>query len=193
MLNSNSIDSAVVVSGVEYVVRELPAQYQNTDSSASNRARTYYASVCGRILSRTKRGVWRVLRPVLNPNYRESQLRNRVMLCVNGKESNHYVHTLVAAAWLLGRDELCPHGLPRNQVNHINEQPLDNRVANLEWTSRLVNVRHSTQRMIAVRAEQSFAAGVPERFAMELLLGDSPAAVVLTEALGAKFAMEVAA
>ena len=45
-----------------------------------------------------------------------------------------YVHRLVALAWLPN-----PDNLP--QVDHINMNPLDNRVENLEWVSRAENMQ----------------------------------------------------
>jgi len=53
-----------------------------------------------------------------------------------GKRHDCYVHRLVAAAFL------CP-ALPGQEVNHINFDRRDNRVANLEWVTRRQNIRHS--------------------------------------------------
>ena len=53
---------------------------------------------------------------------------------LNGK--NYNVHRLVALAFLDN-----PHNLP--QVNHIDEDKLNNDVSNLEWVSIEDNIRHS--------------------------------------------------
>ena len=61
----------------------------------------------------------------------------QVNLCKDGKQKLPTVHRLVAQAFLPN-----PENLP--QVNHINENKSDNRVENLEWTTREKNVRHGT-------------------------------------------------
>lgn len=58
----------------------------------------------------------------------------------NGKRKNHYIHRLVAEAFL---DK--PDGA--EVVNHIDYDRYNNRVSNLEWTTQLENVRHSRFRM----------------------------------------------
>ncbi len=56
----------------------------------------------------------------------------RVSLCVNGKTSNHYVHALIAAAFIGPR----PSG---HHVDHINFDPSDNRPQNLRYLSAADN------------------------------------------------------
>ena len=56
----------------------------------------------------------------------------RVNLCINGKCKLHYVHEIVAAAFLGQR----PSGL---QVRHLNSNSTDNRVVNLEYGTRSEN------------------------------------------------------
>lgn len=53
------------------------------------------------------------------------------------KKTRKLVHRLVAQAFIPN-----PNNLP--EVNHINEDKLDNAVENLEWLSRLDNMRHGT-------------------------------------------------
>ncbi len=60
----------------------------------------------------------------------------RVNLYKDGAMKHHYVHRLVATAFIPN-----PEGLP--VVNHINADPSDNRVENLEWCSQLKNIKHS--------------------------------------------------
>lgn len=60
-----------------------------------------------------------------------------VILCKNGKRKNYKVHRLVAEAFIPN-----PDNLP--QVNHRNEDKLDNSVENLEWVSHIDNIRYGT-------------------------------------------------
>lgn len=60
-----------------------------------------------------------------------------VRLCKDGKVKNYRVHRLVAQAFIPN-----PEGLP--QVNHINEDKMDNRVENLEWCDCKYNINHGT-------------------------------------------------
>lgn len=59
-----------------------------------------------------------------------------VNISINGKSGNHYVHRIVAKAFLPN-----PNNLP--QVNHKNGKKGDNRVENLEWCTQSQNIRHS--------------------------------------------------
>lgn len=68
-----------------------------------------------------------------NKGYRE------VDLYKNNIQDTRTVHRLVATAFLPN-----PSHLP--EVNHIDENPRNNRLENLEWVDRLQNVRHGTGR-----------------------------------------------
>lgn len=59
----------------------------------------------------------------------------QVNLCRNGRMTTHRVHRLVATHFIPN-----PSHLP--EVNHLNENKLDNRVENLEWCDRLRNVNY---------------------------------------------------
>lgn len=59
-----------------------------------------------------------------------------VSLCVGGIPKTHSVHVLVAAAFF----GPCPGG---REINHRNGDRSDNRLANLEYVTRLENARHA--------------------------------------------------
>ena len=61
----------------------------------------------------------------------------RVHLCKNGKQKWYMVHRLVAFAFIENDD-------PVNKVvvNHLDENPLNCHVSNLEWTTQLENVHY---------------------------------------------------
>ena len=61
---------------------------------------------------------------------------NSGYLCVSIKNSTHYIHRLVALAYL-------PNPENKKEVNHINLDKHDNRVENLEWISPSDNVKHA--------------------------------------------------
>lgn len=60
----------------------------------------------------------------------------KVILRVDGKRKNLYVHRLIAIAFLPN-----PEGKP--QVNHIDGDKHNNNLANLEWNTRTENMRHA--------------------------------------------------
>lgn len=70
----------------------------------------------------------------------------QIVLTKDGDKKKHYIHRLVAQAFIPN-----PNNLP--EVNHINEDKLDNDVVNLEWLSRIDNMRHGTVQ--ARRAEKA--------------------------------------
>lgn len=80
-----------------------------------------------------KYGKVRPLRTYLwGPGYLYCQLSK------DGKSSPFSVHRLVALAFL---------GMPdgdRDEINHIDGDKLNNHVSNLEWCTRLQNMRHAS-------------------------------------------------
>lgn len=75
----------------------------------------------GRVLkwNRNKKGYW------------------SVMLCKQGKPKRFYVHRLVAEMFIPN-----PHDLP--EINHKDENQLNNCVENLEWCNRKYNLTYGT-------------------------------------------------
>lgn len=74
----------------------------------------------------------RAVKVVSNP---ATKTRSRVVLLVDGKVRNFYVHRLVADAFVDN-----PQG--HSEVNHIDGDCYNNAASNLEWVSRQENMRH---------------------------------------------------
>lgn len=62
-----------------------------------------------------------------------------VKLCMDGIMRNFLIHRLVAMAFL-------PNSENKPEVNHINGNPGDNRIENLEWCSRMENMANAVER-----------------------------------------------
>lgn len=75
----------------------------------------------------------KLLRPMRTPSKRDY-----VALCVNGGRDPRSVHRLVMQAF-------APAARTDLQVNHINGDPTDNRLSNLEWVTASDNIKHDFQ------------------------------------------------
>ena len=62
----------------------------------------------------------------------------QVILCINGKESSHKVHRLVAAAFI---PNLTPEETPI--IDHIDRVRTNNSVSNLRWVNHSQNILNS--------------------------------------------------
>lgn len=71
-------------------------------------------------------------------NTLETYGRCRVSLCKDGKSKLYFVHRLVAYAFIPN-----PDNLP--QINHKDENPLNNCVENLEWCTHMYNNMYGTK------------------------------------------------
>lgn len=80
---------------------------------------------------------------ILSP-YRKSSHYFSVKLRIDGICKTHFIHRLVAKTFI-------PNPENKPEVNHINGDKTDNRVANLEWVTRSQNIRHAFDRKIISR------------------------------------------
>lgn len=109
----------------------------------SNYEGLYQVSNLGNIksLNYGRTGEERLLKPVKN---NDGYLL--VTLCKNGKPKRYLVHRLVASAFLPNPNNL-------KEINHKDENSLNNRIENLEWCDRKYNCNYGTRtkRLIATR------------------------------------------
>ena len=103
----------------------------------------YEASTLGRIRNK-KNG--HILKGWVNYGPKNLKGRITVQFKKDGKQRTFYVHRLVALTWIPN-----PDNLP--QVNHKNENSLDNRVDNLEWCDAKYNANYGTrnERIVSTR------------------------------------------
>lgn len=95
----------------------------------------YYATTCGHIIS-TKGAAPAVLAKRVSNGYCYATLSEGAV------QQQYRVHRLIAAAFLESPD-VDASGAERLQVNHIDSNPSNNKVANLEWTSPAENINHA--------------------------------------------------
>ena len=69
---------------------------------------------------------------------KKTNTRMRVGLSNNGKSKGYYLHRIVAEHFIENTDNL-------PEVNHINGDYYDNRSENLEWISKIDNMRHAVK------------------------------------------------
>lgn len=72
----------------------------------------------------------------------------QVGLCKDGKKKTCLVHRLIAFAFI-------PNDDPKNktQINHLDENPRNNHVSNLEWVTTKQNINHGTRNERAAKAQ----------------------------------------
>lgn len=75
---------------------------------------------------------------MIKPNCTKRTSHQRVMLTKNGKRKQHFVHRLVALAFIPN-----PDNLP--MINHKDCDPTNNHVNNLEWCTAKQNSIHAYQ------------------------------------------------
>jgi hypothetical protein len=73
----------------------------------------------------------------------KSRIRGRyyagAILCMNGIETSHMVHRLMALAFIPNPDN-------KEMIDHINRIKTDNRIENLRWASRSENIINTARR-----------------------------------------------
>lgn len=95
----------------------------------------YLVSNYGNIKRKDYRGtgIERMLKPSINQNgYLQLQLYK------NGKRKNYLVHQLVGKAFIPNPNNLI-------EINHKDENPLNNKLENLEWCTRAYNNNYGTR------------------------------------------------
>ena len=92
----------------------------------------YLVSNMGRVLS-----TWRKNSHILKPYIVSAGYKVVKLTDDDGNEHQLYVHRLVAQSFIAN-----PDNLP--EINHKDEDKLNNRPDNLEWCDRLHNMRHGT-------------------------------------------------
>jgi len=80
----------------------------------------------------------KVKEKLLKPDTQKKMPYQQVTLCKDKKYTATKIHRIVAKAFL-------PNMGNKPCVNHINNNPLDNRVGNLEWVSHKENSNHSVE------------------------------------------------
>lgn len=92
----------------------------------------YLVSNMGRVLSTWKKKR-HILKPyIVGPGYKVVKLTDD-----DGNTHQFYVHRLVAQSFIANPDNL-------SEINHKDEDKLNNRADNLEWCTKLYNMRYGT-------------------------------------------------
>ena len=99
----------------------------------------YWAGVDGSIFS-FKKNRFLVLKPHDN-----GLGRLQAGIYIDGKLKQMNIARLVAETFLIRPTDLCARGYEKLEINHVDGNPLNNKVANLEWISRSENQLHAHQ------------------------------------------------
>lgn len=86
---------------------------------------------------------WRLSEPKILKQRLHNNGYLRVMLSINGKHYDRYIHRLVAIAFLDN-----PNGY--SEINHIDGDKTNNNLKNLEWCNRSYNNKHAYQNGLKV-------------------------------------------
>lgn len=126
------------VSGKEPIIAEIKEVYERLSSGETKvekdqeefveikKAPDYLISTFGRIKRKD---------PILKMNKRKDGRLN-IDLMIGGKKKSFLVHRLVASAFI-------PNPTNKPTINHLDGDPTNNKVENLEWATMKENIRHS--------------------------------------------------
>lgn len=118
----------------------------------------YQISNLGRVKSLPRNGTInaeRILKSTIN-----NSGYNTVILAKQNKCQTHFVHRLVAEAFIPNPDNL-------SQVNHKDENKLNNDASNLEWCTPSYNVNYGTRNDKASKPVQCIETGIIYKSAVE--------------------------
>jgi hypothetical protein len=87
----------------------------------------------------------------------------RISLCVENKQKTYRVHRLVAKAFIINLEN-------KPEINHINGIKDDNRVENLEWSTRDENMRHAAETglMASLKGEDNKSSKLNDKQVLEI-------------------------
>ena len=92
----------------------------------------------------SKNGMWMKLQLFTNRNNRgRPHVQYTVGLTKCGKRTTHLIHRLVAQAFI-------PNPENKPQINHIDGNPLNNHISNLEWVTNQENAIHASKNGLLV-------------------------------------------
>ena len=113
----------------------------------------YWPTTCGNVIStnssyngcgKSERGNGEPKLLIPQANKKNGYLR--VSICTDKGRCEQLVHRLVAQTFLEAPDDDLRDwnkARPREDVNHIDGNPMNNKLANLEWNSRKENLEHN--------------------------------------------------
>ena len=74
---------------------------------------------------------------IINPYY-DKRGRARISLCKNGGKNNILLHRLIAEYFI-------PNPQNKPYINHIDNNPSNNNILNLEWCTQKENMQHAAK------------------------------------------------
>ena len=91
------------------------------------------------------------IRNIKTQRIRKAKINNKgyeqIILFINSKPKSYYVHRLVASNYIKNPNHY-------KEINHINENKLDNRVCNLEYCDTKYNCNYGTRNQRIINAKR---------------------------------------